>query len=472
MIANTQTAVVENKIFGGNVTCQVIESNASEEFSNKIRKHGADGSIPQAVGPSKNAAWLGDDKYESERMVAGRANGTFPEEVIGSDKRIVMDTGHDFEEAVLATGAVKLMQERWKEARLKHGGTIMSIRDHIEVIVHPTPREEYRNSAYPDFAAHIDGFIQVVKGRIVLNPAFVIGGPEKNYIILPDSEDHWYIADAKTCQSSFSTNWTERDENGTPVGGMKFGVAPTHYRQQLLGYLGILAPLHRFEGAMLLASKSDHLDEHGHAQVFIPFDEDAQAEAEAILDEVSRKNRDSYNGRIPSVAECKDVARAIAELPLQYPDVNAGKKVLELEPSKWRISVNRLIEIKKEIAKIDEQLSPIKAEIKQLVEDRLGDKIAGSITLNTKTRKELTDEYDKILLLSLEDIQDAPGAFYIDPDTGITASFSAPGGLKMTSATEQAIKDDYPEIYEDLKARFPSRKVKFDSPELRKIRKK
>ena len=212
----------------GQVSVHVIKDNTGDEFQ-AIKN--------SSIGPSQGPAWMGDSHYATERMVAGRAFGAFAPEYIGTSKQIVLQTGHSYEDAILMTHQQKLIEERWKEARMNHHGKILSIREHANVIIHPTPSEEYRNTDWPDYKAHCDCFIQVVKGKIIPNPNFVIGGKEKNFKIITDAEDHWYIGDAKSCQSNFSTNWSETDEHGIPVGGMKNGVAPTPYREQLLQYL-------------------------------------------------------------------------------------------------------------------------------------------------------------------------------------------------------------------------------------------
>lgn len=476
---------MSTRTFRGNVSCLIIGGNTGESFQD-ARAHGADGSIAQAFGCSKLSAWLGDDSYESERLCAGRANGTYAPEYIGAEKNVLLQTGHDYEDAVLALHQQKLVEQRWKEAKMRHNGNIMSIRERCEVIIHPTPNEEYRNDAWPDCAAHIDCFIQVVKGEIILNPNFVIGGPEKNYKIIPAAEDHWYVGDAKTCQSHFSSNWQdwqEVDGNKIPSGGMKFGIAPTHYRQQMLGYLTILGPLKKFEGAMLLASKSDCLSEEGHAQVFIPYDEQAQTEGEWIMDEVSRKNRDSMNGILPDVTECKDVEKAISELPLMYPDVNKNKKMVELNKDKWKASFDRIKEIADEQAELSALVKPYIDEMRAKLKDELGitlgsisPEITRRIDENGTTRtiqsKKLKDEKDSILTLLLEDVQDAPSCYYVDEYTDETTGESrsdvyiveygsgSGGGVKWTTPTKAAIQEDYPEIFEDLKHRFPDRSPK------------
>lgn len=426
-------------------------SNSGEEFS-KLRKHGVNGDIAQAYGGSQISDWIGDSIYSSERMTAGRANGTFAPEYISKSKQAVFDTGHDYEKAIAI-----------------HNCRLMSIKFGIDVIPIDASKEEYRNSAWPSMAAHLDFFIKVVKGKIIGNPSFVIGGPEKNFLIVPDNADHLYIADSKSVQSRFGSNWAEDDENGIPCGGMKNGICPTHYRQQMLAYMATLMPTGMIEGAMILGACG--FSERDHAQVFVPY---AKEEAEAMMDEVERRNNASLHGQIPSVRECKDVAKAIEELPLQYPDVNQGKKKLALDPSKWKVSFDRILEIDKRVKEIDTELKPLKDEFKQKVFDDLGYELAGSISVNTKESKKLKDERSQILMMPLEEVQDAPGCTFIDPDNGDLVTIDYPSGIKWTDPTKRAIADDYPEIFEDLRHRFPERKPSYsrESSERSKVKNK
>ena len=457
-----------NKI-RGTVTCKVIEGNTGDSFQKTLRS---------SVSPSKGAAANGEGKYQTERMLAGRLTGHFPQEYVGVDKQIIFDTGHDYEDAVLVQGEVELMKERmreaeqrWKEARMKHAGTIMTAREHISVIIHPTPHEEYINSEWPNHKAHTDCFIQIVKGRAIENPNFRPGDKMKNYIIIPDAEDHWYIGDAKTCQTVFSDNWASKDENGAPNGGMRNGMWPREYEIQCGMYLGILAPLPvKFEGAFLLGSKGDHLDEHGHVQVFKEFDENWQDESYMQLDEAERLFRDAENGSLPAVRDCRDVAKAIAELPLQYPKAIPKAKPLYLDAAKWKPSFDRMVEIKTRLSEIADEKVAITEKVKQEAA-ALGIELSGSISFKTKEQKELEDEYSKILMLTLEDIKDAPEAYFTDPDEGVTAKIDVKRSLKMVQKTEDALKNDYPEVWESLQEFFPDVKVSLEDPRIKKAKK-
>ena len=422
-------------MFKGKVSAIKIAGNTGADFEQKIRKHGADGSIAQAYGGSSITDWVGDSIYATERMTAGRANGTFAPEHISKAKQAVFDTGHDYEKSIAI-----------------HNCRIMSIKSGIEIIYHDASKEEFRNDAWPSMAAHLDFFIQVVNGKIELNPNYVIGGPEKNYIIVPSNKDHWYIGDSKSVQSRFGSNWAEKDSDGIPVGGMKYGICPTHYRQQMLGYM---ATVH-MEGALILGACG--FAEDDHAQVFVPYNKE---EAEALLDEVERRNAASYSGSIPSVRECKDVAKAIEELPLQFPDVNKGKKLLELEQKKWKVSFDRIIEIDKEVAEISDKLKPLVQDFKNRVRDELGERLAGSVSVDTETSKKLKDERKQIIMLPLEEVQDAPGCFYKDKDTGDVVTIMYSSGIKWDQKAKGAVADDYPELFEDLRHRFPERKPSY-----------
>ena len=445
---------MSNKFKGKVAAYPMPVGNAGEEFQ-KLRKHGVNGDIAQAYGGSSIADWVGDSIYSSERMTAGRANGTFAPEVISKSKQAVFDTGHDYEKSIAV-----------------HNCRLMSIKSGIDVIPIDASKEEYRNSEWPSMAAHLDFFIKVVKGKIIENPNFVIGGPEKNYLIVPDNGDHFYIADSKSVQSRFGSNWAEDDENGIPCGGMKYGICPTHYRQQMLAYMATLMPTGMIEGAMILGACG--FSEKDHAQVFVPY---VQEEAEALMYEVEKRNNDSLHGHIPSVRDCKDIGKAIEELPLQYPDVNLNKKPLALDPGKWKVSFDRIVEIDKRLSEIDAQLKPLKEEFKQKIFDVLGVKMAGSISVNTVESKELKDERSQILMMPLEEVQDAPGCTFIDPDSGDVVKLEYSAGIKWTDPTKRAIQDDYPEIFEDLRHRFPERKPSYsrdsaDRSKAKKTRKK
>lgn len=463
----------------GQVSVHVISGNDNDEFQ-KIKG--------SSVGPSQGAEWMGDSHYASERMVAGRTNGAFPPETIGASKQIMFQTGHIYEEPILFTHQQKLCKEKWKEALCRYSGMVMSVRDHATVNIFPTPNEEYRNTEWPDYKAHCDCFIQVVKGEIILNPNFVIGGKEKNFKIIPAAEDHWYIGDAKTCQSNFSTNWSETDEHGIAIGGMKNGIAPTQYREQGLQYLGILSPLQKFEGFMLLASKSNHLDENGHAQVFIPFDEEAQEEAFHILDTVQKRYREAKNGHVPAISDCKDVSSAISELPLQYPDVNKDKKMLELDPKKWKKPFSRIVEVDAIKTEKSSIIKPYLDEVRKKIKDETGISI-GTISMPDSLSwedengkkivwKSLKKERDDILMSTLEEVKDGPSCFYVDQSSGdtyvIEYGSESGGGVKWDSATKAAIMEDYPEVFEDLKHRFPDRapKLSVNKAKAEELRKK
>ena len=428
-----------NTQFKGKVTAIPMPvSNSGKEFE-KLRKHGVGGDIAQAYGGSSISDWVGDSIYSTERMTAGRANGTFAPEVISKSKQAVFDTGHDYEKSIAV-----------------HNCRLMSIKFGIEVVPIDASAQEFRNSEWPSMAAHLDFFIKVIKGKIIENPNFVIGGPEKNYLIIPDNADHAYIADSKSVQSRFGSNWAEDDENGIPCGGMKNGVCPTHYRQQMLAYMATLMPTGMIEGAMILGACG--FAEKDHAQVFVPY---VKEEAEALMYEVEKRNAASLHGHIPSVRECKDVAKAIEELPLQYPDVNRSKKKLSLDPAKWKVSFDRVVEIDERLSQIDADLKPLKDEFKQKVFDTLGVKMAGSLSVNTVESKELKEERSQILMLPLEEVQDAPGCTFIDPDSGDVVKLDYSSGVKWTDPTKKAIMEDYPEIYEDLRVRFPERKPSY-----------
>lgn len=408
-------------MFKGNVTAipMPVASNSGEAFS-KMRKHGADGSIPQAYGGSSLSDWLGDSVWDTERMTAGRANGMFAPEVISKSKQITFDIGHDFEDAIAL-----------------HNVKIMSVESGIQVLLHDASQEEFRNDAWPSMAAHLDFWIQVVKGEIIPNPAFVVGGPEKNYKIVPSADDHWYIADSKSVQSRFRPNWMEKDENGLPIGGMKYGICPTHYRQQMLGYMATC----KVEGAVILAACGFERDDF--AQIFVPYDKE---EAEAIMDEVERRNYESYKGIIPSVADCKNVALAIAELPLQYPDTNRDKKILSLDPAKWGAKINRIKEIDDELKKLEAVIKPAEDALKE------------QLKKEKKAVEELKAEKSKLLMLPLEEVQDGPGCTYIDPDSGDVVTIAYGCGIKWDKSPKTALADDYPEVFDDLRRRFPERK--------------
>ena len=413
--------------------------NSGAEFE-KLRKHGVKGDIVQAYGGSTVTDWVGDSIYASERMTAGRANGTFAPEHISKSKQAVFDTGHDYEKAIA-----------------QHNCRLMTIKYGIECIAIDASKEEYRNSAWPSMAAHLDFFLKVVKGKIVENPNFVIGGPENNYLIVPDNTDHLYIADSKSVQSRFGSNWNEEEPKGVPSGGLKNGVCPTHYRQQMLAYMATLMPSGMIEGAIIFGACG--FSEREHAQVFVPY---VQEEAEALMDEVERRNAASLRGQIPSVRDCKDVGRAIEELPLQFPDVNRSKKKLELDPAKWKVSFDRILEIDERCKEIDKELKPLKDEFKKKVEDTLGVKLAGSISVNTEESKKLKDERSQILMMPLEEVQDAPGCFMVDPDTGDIVTLDYSSGIKWDAKSKSAVADDYPEIFDDLRHRFPERKPSYD----------
>lgn len=426
----------QNALFKGTVTAIPMPTgNSGAEFE-QVRQHGADGSVPQATGLSEAAAWNGDSKYESERMHAGRKNGMFRPEYIGAKKKLDFGRGHIFEKPVAECNAL-----------------IMSIRTGFNVEVVDASREEWRcqGAGWDSICAHLDFFAKIERGKAILNPNFVIGGPEPNYLIVPDAQDHWYIADAKTCRSTFINKWKETDENGIPIGGMANGIAPTEYRQQMLGYMGIC----HIDGAFLLAHKGGY-GEDDFAQVFIPYDKD---EAEAILDECERMNQASYKGIIPSVNDCKDVSLAISELPLQFPDVNTGKKKPSLGRD-WKVSFDRILEIDKEVNEIGEKIKPLLTEFKNKVKDELGERVASSISIDTETTKKLKKEKADILAKALEVVQDAPGCTFVD-DTGDVCTIDFPAGIKWDATTKNAIRDDYPEVYEDLKVRFPERKAKY-----------
>lgn len=407
-------------MFKGNVSVLPLTvANSGEEFS-KMRKHGADGTIAQAYGGSAITDWLGDSQYATERMTAGRANGTFAPESISKSKQIVFDTGHDYEDAIAI-----------------HNCRIMTIESGIEVIAHSAADVEYRNDAWPSMAAHLDFIVQVVGGEIIPNPAYVIGGSEKNYKIIPAAEDHFYVGDSKSVQSRFGANWAEKDQNGIPVGGMKYGICPTHYRQQMLGYM---ATCH-IDGAIIFAACG--FERYDHAQVFIPYDKD---EAEAIMDEVERKNDDSFHGIIPSVVDCKDVAKAISELPLQYPDVNMNKKQLELDKTKWKATIDRIDEIDAELAILSASIKPAQDALKQ--------------QLKTETDRidELKKERSNLIMMPLEDVKDGPGCYYIDDTTKDVVTIMYGSGIKWDKYAKSAVAEDYPELFEDLRHRFPERK--------------
>lgn len=445
---------MSNKFKGKVTAFPMPTDNASEEFQ-KLRKHGVDGSIPQAYGGSSISDWVGDSIYSTERMTAGRANGTFAPEHVSKAKQAVFDTGHDYEKSIAV-----------------HNCRLLSIKFGIDVIPIDASKEEYRNSEWPSMAAHLDFFLKVVRGKIIENPNFVIGGPEKNFLIVPDNSDHYYIADSKSVQSRFGANWAEDDENGIPCGGMKNGICPTHYRQQMLAYMATLMPTGYIEGAMILGACG--FSERDHAQVFVPY---VQEEAEALMYEVEKRNNASFHGQIPSVRDCKDIEKAIGELPQQYPDVNIKKKMLSLDPAKWKVSFDRVVEIDKRISEIDDQLKPLKEEFKQKVFDACGVKMAGSLSVNTIESKALKDERSQILMMPLEDVQDGPGCTFIDPDSGDVVRIDYSAGIKWTDPTKKAIMEDYPEIFEDLRHRFPERKPSYsrdsaDRSKTKKTRKK
>lgn len=406
-----------------------VENNAGEAFSN-MRKHGADGKIAQAYGCSALTDWLGQSKYQSERMTAAIANGSVKAPKISKTQQKIFDTGHDYEKSIAI-----------------HNCRIMSIDAGIEVQAIDASQDEFRNTAWPSLAAHLDFIVLVKKGRIILNPGYVIGGPEKNYLIVPDTEDHIYVGDSKSVQSNFGVNWSEKDDDGLPIGGLKWGICPTHYRQQMLGYMACC----HIEGAIIFGACG--FQDYEHAQVFIPYNKE---EAEAILDEVERKNWEAMNGIIPSVRECADVAKAISELPLMYPDVNRGKTLLKLGKKKWADTFKRLLEIKGEIADLETQLKPYKEEMIQKIADELG--LTATISsISAKEIKELKDERDKLLMLPLDEVKDAPGCTFKDEE-GYVHELTYSSGIKWDKFSKAAVAEDYPEVAEDLRQRFPERK--------------
>jgi len=433
-------------MFKGNVSFVPMNcGNTGEDFEN-ARKHGADGTIPQATGLSEAAAWNDDDNYETVRMHAGRKNGTFPAEHIGRSKKIRFAEGHKFEKE---TAEMNTM--------------IMELDSGLKIDCLDASQEEWRNDAWPSICAHLDFLLVVHKGKAILNPNFVIGGPEKNYKLIPDANDHTYIADAKTVQSFFGSNWAERDENGVPIGGLKYGIAPTHYRQQQLGYCGIC----HIEGAFLLGWKGE-FGEHNYAQVFIPYDKE---EAETILDQVEKRNTESRDGIIPAVADCKDVKKAIHELPLQFPDVNVKKKTHELKDEKWKKSFERLGQIDEETANIDSIIKPYIDELKKKVADETGLKVK-SASITIKEKSDLTDERKDILMLPLEEVKNGPSCYFVDKDTGDFFLIEYGAGVKWDKATKAAIAEDYPEVFEGLKQRFPDKAPKLSKGDVAKAKKR
>lgn len=412
-----------------------VDSNAGDAFSN-MRKHGADGTIAQAYGCSALTDWLGEGNYQSEMLTAARANGSVKPEKISKAQQKVFDTGHDYEKSIAV-----------------HNCRIMEINSGIKVIPHDASMDEYRNSAWPSLAAHLDFIVEVVGGKIIPNPAYVIGGPEKNYLIVPDTESHFYVGDSKSVQSNFGTNWSEKDDTGLPIGGMRWGIAPTHYRQQMLGYM---AACH-LDGAILFAACG--FQDYEHAQVFIPYDKD---EAEAILDEVERKNWAALHGMIPSVSDCVDVEKAISELPLMYPDVNKNKKIHALDPAVWKKTFDRIDRIDLEKGDLESQLKPLKEEFKQKVADETGMEIS-SFSVSTKQLDKLKKERSDLLMEPLEEVQDGPGCSYVDED-GVLHTIEYSSGIKWDKYSKAAVEEDYPELAEDLRQRFPERKPTYSVP--------
>ena len=166
-----------------------------------------------------------------------------------------------------------------------------------------------------------------------------------------------------------------------------------------------------------------------------------------------------------------------------YPDVNKDKKMHELDSKKWKGSIERIKEINAEQAELTALVKPYIDEMKKKLKDDLGitlgsfsPDITRRIEENGETTviqaKKLKEEKDSILTLFLEEVQDGPSCYYVDEYTDDTTGETitdvytvefgsgSGGGVKWTTPTKAAIQEDYPEIFEDLKHRFPDRTPK------------
>lgn len=398
--------------------------NSGPEFE-AARNHGTDGAIEQAFGSSDVGTYMGDNKYKSARQLAGEKNGTFNPKKPSIEQAFAMAQGHIYERTCAEACAL-----------------IMSLETGFEVIAHPAGETEFRNVQWEDYNGHIDFLLEVRSGKIIPNPNFYVGGPEKNWVIIPDAEDHWYIADSKTVMSPFGANWSQVDENGIPVGGLKNGVAPDNYYDQMQSYMAAL----NIDGAMLFGMCKADLTLNSYAQVFVPYNKE---KAEELMDTAQEINTRSQNGDIPAVKECKNKELAITELARQFPVTDRKRKFPVLDADEWLPVTSRIEEIYKKINELDEE-----------VEENTPESLKELIKAVEAEKKTLKEEAKLLLQSTIEVIGDAACGWFKDPDTGDIIKIELSRRPNMQEEPRNYIKRFYPDLYDELQREIPDVKVK------------
>ena len=400
-----------NKVpFNGKTKYCKINGNTGEDFAER-RKNGYGGSdAPYLCGVSK---WGSTMEMAATKL--GMGEKPYP----GKRTEKIWLQGHLDEENILEKCA-----------------GFMQIDSGFSMEIHPCGEYEWTNDEWPDAKAHIDGILEVEKGRIAPNPKFYIGSKEPNWTIEPDTENHRYVVDAKTCQDPRVPAWDERDDNGVKTGGLKNGACPLDYCVQLHFYMMVC----NIDGALIFGSVGkNNVDDY--VQVFVPLVFD---EGQKIMDTCQHVFDLVKSGRLPKLEDCKDREKSALYLEKLYPKINEHLKIKKLKDKKWE-------EQFREINAIDSEINKLKASV--AAERKMVDTVDAQI-------KRLREQRKALLLEPIEEIKDRKGCYYTD-EYGNTSVVEYVQEMKWDYVTKEFFATKAPELFAEAEKLFTQRKVKY-----------
>ena len=397
--------------FNGRCSWRQIEGNTGESFENRRRDY---------YGGSDAPAICGVSKYKTSLRALAQKAGDIPEDSVSKKKAKIFANGHIKELEVATTGV-----------------EFMKIDSGFDIILHPCDKLEWLNDEWPHARGHLDFVVEVIKGRIIENPDFYVGGPEPNWKIIPDDENHMYVADSKTVQGDYGKAWNERDASGVSIGGLSNGVCPLPYWVQLHFYMTLC----NIDGGLIFGSIGNNsVDDY--ATVFVPFDAEA---GQTIMDTCERRFTDALNGKFPKLGECGDKDMAARDIAALYP-VNPAKSVQRLKGRKWTKHFREVADIEKQIEDLKESIAEESAKVASI----------------KKEIDALREKRRTMLLEPIESVKDAKGCYFTDEygETTVIEYRSKPvWNCESKEAYRDAIRQLDPEKAAELEAAYTTRDI-------------
>ena len=401
----------KRKKFNGLAKFHEISGNTGEAFEEDREGH---------YGGYDASYLVGHSEYGTELEAAAKKAGIVPDTPFAAKTLKIFANGHIKELEVAETGTA-----------------FMEIDSGFTIVLQPMGNFAWSNEEWEDARAHLDFIMKIIKGKLELNPEWYLGSNKPNWIIVPDEEDHMYVVDSKTCQDEFSPAWDQRNDLKVKIGGLKNGVCPIAYYDQMQFYCTVC----NIDGAVIMASIGNNkVDDY--AQVYVPYDPEY---GQHLLDTCQKVFDQIKAGKLPKVEDCADRVAAAEYLDKLYYKVNEKKALAKLKNSKWEDRFEQVREL-------DEEIDRIKASVEK--EKELVNKAETQIRNLSRQRR-------AILLEPIEDIKDRKGYYYSD-EYGNTHIVRFEQEMVWDYVTKQFFRKNAPEVYAEAEKLFSKRKTIHD----------